>query len=663
MAVRYLPDHLINQIAAGEVVERPAAALKELIENAIDAGADHIDIDIENGGKTLLRIRDNGCGMNKDDLSAAVDRHATSKLPDDNLENIHSFGFRGEALPSIASVSHLAIQTRSQDDDHGWKITIDHGMKGSLQPSAIDKGTIIEMRDIFKLTPARLKFMKTDRSEFTAIRDIVMRQAMANHGVTFKLSHNNKASLSIHVPLNVEGRENFIRQRSAQLLGNDFVNNAIYIDHERDGIHLYGLISLPTYHKATAQSQYFFVNSRAVRDKLLHGVTRAAYTDVLPHDRHCVVVLYIDVPSDEVDVNVHPTKAEVRFRDSQKIRNIIISTLRHSIHDQGQKTSTHITDKLSERLAGHVANNMAENGANHIAYQSQMQYHAPSAPGHEKSEQNQQSEQSWQFGQSTIPAQHAGYATMHDRRYPSYQPLFTPEPSALPSDQSAQDYNRDYDQGNNNQSSEMPPPQASAQDNLTDIAYPLGAARAQLHANYIISQTSDGLVIVDQHAAHERLVYERLKDQMAQSTIPSQAFLTPEIIDLPQDEADALIENRDELAKFGMDINAFGPNAVALSAYPSILQGKINWERLVQDLAATYLDNTDRNLLQEKIYERLSSAACHGSIRSGRAMNIHEMNALLRQMEQTPLSGQCNHGRPTYITLKLTDIESLFGRK
>lgn len=628
MPVRYLPDRLVNQIAAGEVVERPAAALKELIENAIDAGAKNITIDIKDGGKTLIRISDDGVGMSKTDLEACIDRHATSKLPEDNLDTINSFGFRGEALPSIGSVSHMTIKTRQEGEDTGWKIVVDNGHKSEIMPCSQKIGTIVEIRDIFRNTPARLKFLKTDRAEFTAVRDVVIRHALSNSDVCFKLTHNSKPSLSLQPPANLNPSESndekaFIKRRAGQILGHEFVNNAITIEQCHENMRLSGLISLPTYHKASAQSQYFFVNNRPVKDKLLHGVTRAGYMDVLPSDRHAAVILYIDLPAGEVDVNVHPAKAEVRFRKPQDVRSLIVSTLRHALHEHGGKTSGHITDKIITRMGN----------------QARQSYPSPSSP----------LASGYQTGGSYQAPRYTNSA-LKEKVEQAYEPLFESEPSARTDAETIPDISSQNDAaGDTTQAAE------------TD--YPLGAARAQIHENYIIAQTNDGLVIVDQHAAHERLVYEKLKSQMAESGIVSQSFLTPEIVDLNQDEAEILIENKDRLSDYGLEIDSFGPGAVSVNACPVLLTGKIDWPSLIRDLAETFLDNEDRNLLQEKIYHRLATAACHGSVRSGRRLNTHEMNALLRQMEQTPLSGQCNHGRPTYITLQLSDIESLFGRK
>ena len=666
--IRYLPDHLINQIAAGEVVERPSAALKELIENSIDAGASSVDIDVENGGKSLIRISDNGCGMGAEDLRAAVDRHATSKLRDDRLDNIHTFGFRGEALPSIASVSEMMIKTRAARnydlDQDAWQMTVSYGEKSDIEPCAHHQGTVIEIRDLFQRTPARLKFMKTERSEFMAIKDVVMRQAMANNEVAFKLTHNGKRVLLIGTPSQMldqdvtRNAQDFIHRRAGQLIGDDFAKNTMVIDQVREDVRLYGLASLPTYHKATGQSQYFFVNNRPVRDKLLHGVIRAAYNDVLPGDRHAVVMLYIELPPGEVDVNVHPAKAEVRFRDPQLVRGLIISSLRHAIHEYAGRTSSHITDRLSDRLAdrssGYLRNGVGDEfGAN-------MSEQTDKSGNYILSERSRDPYQKLDPGSghmSDMSSRSVHYTQFKDRikSQDADGVLFEPVPAARSVSQEPHQADQDFS-GKNSDFIELSP-------ETPPSSFPLGAARAQLHANYIIAQTNDGLVIVDQHAAHERLVYEKLKAQMDQKAVVSQAFLTPEIVELHQDEADILLENKMELQKYGLEIEPFGPQAISINAYPAILAGKIDWPVLVCDIAQTYLETPERDVLQEKIYERLSSAACHGSVRSGRYLGVEEMNALLRQMEQTPLSGQCNHGRPTYIRLRLSDIESLFGRK
>lgn len=629
MQVRYLPDHLINQIAAGEVIERPASALKELIENAVDAGARNIEIDIRDGGKTLLRVKDDGLGMNKQDLAAAVDRHATSKLPKDTLEEIQSFGFRGEALPSIASVSHMIIKTRAEGNDDAWQLIIDNGRKSDVIPCAHCKGTLVEIRDIFKSVPARLKFMKTDRAEYSAIRDVVIRQSMANTKVSFKLNHNNKTSLSLQAPANAEDSQAFLKRRAGQILGQEFTQNSIFIDQSVDNMRLYGLISLPTYHKATAQNQYFFVNKRPVKDKLLHGVTRAGYMDVLPSDRHAVVMLYLEVPGHEIDVNVHPAKAEIRFQKAQEVRRLVVTTLRHALHEHGGRSSGHISKKLIEKIQQGTA-----------GFESSGAFRSSSSAA------------SLSLSSTSVnPALRAYPAgpELREQSYEAYKPLFTTEPCARTQDiPNTGDISQDL---------------SREEQSIDENDYPLGAPRAQIHENYIISQTKQGLVIVDQHAAHERLVYEKLKNQVRENGVISQAFLTPEIVELSHEEYEILLEHQRDLTTYGLQIQAFGPSAISISSAPSILQGKIGWSRLIKDIAQTYLDNAERNALEEKIFERLSSAACHGSIRSGRRLNKDEMNALLREMEKTPLSGQCNHGRPTYVTLDLSDIEKLFGRR
>lgn len=601
MKIRHLPDRLVNQIAAGEVIERPAAVIRELMENAIDAGAQRIDVSVTDGGKTRITVQDDGCGMGSDDLEAALDRHATSKLPDEDLLNIATLGFRGEALPSIASVSRLSVMTREQGGE-GWEITCEGGKKSAVRPSSHPNGTKIDVRDLFYATPARLKFMKSDRAEFQAIRDHFARLAMAWPQIAMSLSHNEKTVLSLPASDQID--------RLAKFLGQEFEENTIALDSDRDGVQLRGYAGLPTWNKGMAASQYLFVNGRVVRDKLLTGCVRAAYSDVLARDRHPVVVLFLTLPPTEVDMNVHPAKAEVRFRDAAGIRGLIIGTLKHALHERGFQSSSTISvyalgsfraegqvNALSPALSVH-------RGSSSVIPQS---YVSPSAQGYE-------------FGERA-------------------QAAFTDIPPSAKTEQ-------------------------IVYETLGDaVDHPLGAARAQIHENYIITQTEDGLVIVDQHAAHERLVYERFKESFQDRAIERQGLLTPDIITLPEPECEALLEISEDLKRLGLEIDAFGPGAIAVHATPSLLGFKADVPSLVSDLAALAMDNPSVNLLEEKLNEVLSTMACHGSIRSGRRMNADEMNALLRDMEATPLSGQCNHGRPTYIKLGLNDIEKLFARR
>lgn len=592
MRIRHLPETLVNQIAAGEVIERPAAAVKELAENAIDAGATQIDIDIREGGKSLIRIADNGGGMDHDELVAALDRHATSKLPDDDLMHINHLGFRGEALPSIAAVSRMTIKT--QREDESWKIKIEGGKKGEPVPSSHPRGTQIEVADLFYATPARLKFLKSDRAEYLAVKDTISRLAMAFPDIGFRLTHNDKTMLNL-APASP-------KERLGAILGRDFADNALPIEAEREGIHLTGYAALPTASRGTAQYQFLFVNGRPVKDRLLTGAVRGAYTDVLARDRHPVVALFLDLDPQNVDVNVHPAKTEVRFRDAGHIRGLIVSTIKHALLESGLQTASTVSQQaLGAMRPQHSA--------------------GPELP----------------FGRGN----------------------HTPAPSSYTQNGLAEKIHESYEPY------EGLAPAAKAEEIIEEapVSYPLGAARAQLHENYIVAQTADGLVIVDQHAAHERLTYERFKAQMEQQGIEKQGLLTPEIIELEEDEIARLMPHGEALDKLGLTIEPFGPGAIAVRNVPAILGSQCNVHGLIRDIADDLAENDSVQGLEERINEILSTMACHGSVRSGRRLNAEEMNALLRQMEQTPKSGQCNHGRPTWVELKLADIEKLFGRR
>ncbi len=604
MRIRYLPDTLINQIAAGEVIERPFAAVKELVENAIDAGAGRIDVTIADGGKSQIIVSDDGHGMSREELLASVDRHATSKLKGNDLLNIAHMGFRGEALASIASVARVSITTKMCDGE-AWEINVEGGKKGEAAPSSHSQGTQIAVRDLFYATPARLKFMKSERAEFMAVKDTLQRLAMAHHKIAFKLIHNGKEAF--HYPAVLDSQS-----RLAKILGREFGENAIAIEAEREGLTLSGFAGLPTLHRATSQYQYLFVNGRPVRDKLLHGCVRAAYADVLHGGRHPMLALFLDVPREEVDVNVHPAKAEVRFQDPGLVRGLIISALKHALHEHGTKTSSSVSMAALGKFTP----------ANH---------ETPSLPLHRGSG-------------AAVPRNYAtgSYGNLAE----NIQAAYAPQESLIPQ--------------------EAPTARAETfAQPLTEEEqrFPLGAARAQLHENYIIAQTADGMVIVDQHAAHERLVYERFKAQMSESGIEKQGLLSPEIIQMEDSEAERLLGFSDALAGLGLEIEPFGAGAIAVQAIPALLGAKPDLDSLIRDLADEIIERNTAQGLEERLNEVLSTMACHGSVRSGRRMNIDEMNALLRQMEATPLSGQCNHGRPTSITLSLADIEKLFGRR
>jgi DNA mismatch repair protein MutL len=620
MKIRYLPETLINQIAAGEVIERPFAAVKELVENSIDAGATRIDVTLRDGGKSLIVIKDNGSGMSAEELAAAVDRHATSKLLGDDLMNLEHMGFRGEALASIGAVARLKIMTRAEGTDQGWEINVEGGKKSDVMPSAHPSGTQIEVRDLFFATPARLKFLKTERAEYMAVKDVITRLAMAFPHVGFTITHNEKSGLKLPAGQSAQ-------DRLSAIMGREFGNNSMEINAERDGFHLSGYAGLPTLHKGNALSQYLFVNGRPVRDKLLTGCVRAAYADVLHGGRHPYLALSLEVPPGEVDVNVHPAKAEVRFRDPGLVRGLIISALKHAIHQHGTVSSSSVA---SDAL------NSFTHGSGYT-----------SAP---------------------IPQKHAysNNVGMNEVQRQIYQP-YTPQMEGLVAQEAAANQTTPtYPTSQGSMAVDMAPAARFEEHQEVEVHsdnFPLGSARAQLHENYIVAQTSKGMVIVDQHAAHERLVYERFKAQMAERGIEKQGLLSPEIVELDEADCGRLAGAADALAKLGLEIEPFGNGAVAVQAVPALLGPKANIRKLVRDMADELAEHGEALALEERLNHILSTMACHGSVRSGRRMNAEEMNALLRQMEETPLSGQCNHGRPTYIELSLFEIEKLFGRR
>ena len=592
--IRQLDEAAINRIAAGEVVERPASAVKELVENAIDADARRITIEVAHGGKTLIRVSDDGCGMEAADLPLALSRHATSKIDGSDLLNIQSFGFRGEALPSLGSVGRLTITSRATDEAHQIRVT--GGTHDPVKPAAHNRGTSVELRDLFYATPARLKFLRTDRAEMQAISDVVKRLAMAEPSVGFTLRDVTDGERTTF-RVDPENGDLFdaLKGRLTAIMGREFTDNALAIDAEREGLHLTGYAALPTYSRGSSVAQFLFVNGRPVRDKLLIGALRAAYMDVLSRDRHPAAVLFIGCPSERVDVNVHPAKSEVRFREPGIARGLIVSGLRHALADAGHRASSTVANAT--------------------------------------------------LGAFTPEPTHAARVYQMDR--PSQGSLSRATAWQAPGlAEAAPDWSA---------------PSARVDDTPEiDSDGPLGAARAQVHENYIIAQTPTGIVIVDQHAAHERLVYERLKAQMAEHGVARQALLIPEIITFGAD-ADHLLDHAAELERFGLLIEPFGPGTIAVRETPAIL-GEINAEALLRDILDELSDLGDSQTLQTRVEAVLSRVACHGSIRSGRQMRADEMNALLREMEATPLSGQCNHGRPTYVELKLSDIERLFGR-
>jgi DNA mismatch repair protein MutL len=602
MPVRQLTEAMVNRIAAGEVVERPASAVKELIENALDAGARRIDVFTDGGGRRLIRVTDDGEGMTAADLALAVERHATSKLADNDLLNIRTLGFRGEALPSIGAAARLAIATRHAGEPHAWAITVDGGVKSEVKPAALGAGTRVEVRDLFYATPARLKFLKSDRAEAEAVREVVRRLAMSRPDVAFTLADEERAPVTWAAAMpGAVGR----LARLGDVLGAEFRANAVEIRGGREGLGVDGYAALPTFSRGNALGQYLFVNGRAVRDKLLLGAVRAAYADYLPRDRHPIVALFVTLDPREVDVNAHPAKTEVRFRDSGLVRAMIVRALQEALTRDGQRAAS--TGGIATAAAFRPAGSARPAGWD------------------------------WRGSPARPFVGNAALATV---------------PGLAEAAQAALDVGA---------------PSADARMAITEAApdlvdRPLGAARAQVHETYIVAQTRDGIVIVDQHAAHERLVYERLKAALEKSSVARQILLIPEIVELDAADVERLVVRADELARYGLVIEPFGPGAVAVAETPALM-GEIDAQALVRDLADHLAEWDEALPLERRLMHVAATMACHGSVRAGRRLKGEEMNALLRDMEQTPNSGQCNHGRPTYVELKLSDIERLFGRR
>lgn len=611
MQLRRLPETIVNQIAAGEVVERPASAVKELVENAIDAGATKIDVVMREGGRSLITVTDNGKGMSGQELELCFERHATSKLPDDDLVRINSLGFRGEAIPSIASVSRMTITSRQSKSDTAWSLTVEGGKKGSLEPAGAPEGTRVEVRDIFYATPARLKFLKTERSEFGAALDVVRRLAMAYPGIGFTLADDKRVALRVNA---AQGDlfEAWL-DRLGSIMGREFSDNAIKIEAEREGVHLSGYAGVPTFNRGNAAMQFMFVNGRPVKDKLFTGAVRGAYMDLLARDRHALLALFLEVPPELVDVNVHPAKTEVRFRDAGNVRGLIVGSLRQALANHGHRASSTIAGQALGAFQPQTAS-------------LPLQSASPSRA-------------SW--GRWAPPASTNPSADLADRSFDYQSPLSGPsEPLAPPVQETAeqQAQSREFQQ------------------------YPLGAARSQLHETYIVSQTVNGLILVDQHAAHERLVMERMKKQLAESGVTRQMLLLPEAVELDEVAANRVVERAEELAEMGLVLEAFGTGAIVVRETPAML-GECNVKGLIRDLADDLGELDTALSLKDRIDHVCATMACHGSVRAGRRLSIEEMNALLREMEVTPHSGQCNHGRPTYVELQLGDIEKLFGRR
>ena len=608
--IRRLPNGLINRIAAGEVIERPASAVKELVENSIDAGATKIEIIMRDGGRTFISVTDNGYGMSKQDLVLAVERHATSKLPTDNLDNISTLGFRGEALPSIGAVSKLTIKTRSKNMDTAWRIDVAGGDVEAATPSSLKQGTQVEIRDLFYATPARLKFLKTDRTETGRTTDMIRRIAMVNPNISFTLNDGTRTNIRFN---GAQGNLPNIRlSRIGEVIGRDFEDNSLLVEAEREGFMLTGYAGLPTLNRRTSSHQFLFVNGRPVHDKLLYGAVRGAYSDFLAYDRHPFVVLFLDAPKSSLDVNVHPAKTEVRFQEPGLVRGLIIGALKKTLAEAGYRSSSTVSNAAlgilnksistvaltgtGDRSQSHKINNLAQN-------------------------------------------RHFSSTAARDENNNGYLDLSS-APMARTDD-----------------------PTHQLSDALNEMAsFPLGAAQAQLHKNYIVAQTNEGLVIVDQHAAHERLVYEKMKTHLKNGEIKRQLLLIPEVVDLEDTKLQRILEHKDGFTRLGLILEEFGEGAILVREVPSIL-GDINVKNLVIDIADELEELGASTALEDKLGHICGKIACHSSVRSGRRLKIEEMNALLREMEETPHSGQCNHGRPTYVELKLSDIEKLFGRR
>ena len=579
MSIKRLPPELINRIAAGEVVERPASALKELVENSLDAGANHVAVRLSAGGLELIEVADDGSGMAQDEMSLALERHATSKLPDEAIDRVTSFGFRGEALPSIASVSRLMLESRVRGAD-GWRIEIDHGERIAEGPAALPPGTRIRVERLFEKVPARRKFLRSPRAEYAACLDSVKRLAMARSDVAFTLDHEGRRILTLQ-PAEAPARV-------AELLAHELERHGVGIDCSRDGLRLTGVISLPTFNRGMADQQFLFVNSRPVKDRLLVGALRAAYRDLIARDRHPIAALFLDVPLEEVDVNVHPAKIEVRFRDPSSVRGLIIGGLRRALDEQSQRSAAR------EQAAAPVM---------------------------------------WTTSES------------YDAR-----PGFTDGISAVREEQRSFEPVTFVPQGRAERAVEPV------------VSYPLGVARGQVAATYIVAEAEDGLVIVDQHAAHERLVLERMRAAREGGAVARQALLIPEVVELEEPDCDRLEGAAQELTDMGLDLERFGPTAMLVRAVPAAL-GKTNAATLLGDLAVEIAELGEAMSLRDKLDHVAATIACHGSVRAGRVLSVAEMNALLREMEVTPRSGQCNHGRPTWVKLGHSEIEKLFGRK
>ena len=643
--IRRLPETLVNRIAAGEVVERPAAALKELVENALDAGATRIEVALRDGGRGLISVTDNGHGMSPEGLTLAVERHATSKLPDDDLLRVQFLGFRGEALPSIGAVSRLTLTSRAAGSDEAWALSVEGGVRGEPMPAALSQGTRVEVRDLFYATPARLKFLRATRTEAAAAVDTVERLAMAHPFVSFTIDAEGKSPVRLSAQgrlMGAEGDEEALFEarlaRLGAVMGRDFQENAVRVEARREGLRLTGYAGLPTLNRPTAQYQYLFVNGRPVRDKLLQGAVRGAYMDFLARDRHPMLALFLEADPLTVDVNVHPAKAEVRFRDPGLVRGLIVSALKQALSGASHLATT-------SNAAPVLASFQAESrGGGAGGFQPQPQVPVGGFGGWRASTPSAAQRQDAYDWAAPVTPPRSGFAEPAQASFRGQLP-----PSARAD---AVAYDED------GVVVEAPAGEATAP--LT--AHPLGAARAQLHGTYIVAQTEGGMVLIDQHAAHERLVYERFKAAFVDGGVKRQGLLLPEVVELEGSGAERVLERAEELAELGLVVESFGEGVVVVREVPALIAHKLNVQQLVRDVADELAEMEASLTLRERLDRVCSTMACHGSVRAGRALTVDEMNALLREMERTPGSGQCNHGRPTYITLKLSDIERLFGR-
>jgi DNA mismatch repair protein MutL len=604
MKVRLLSQTLINQIAAGEVVERPASVIKELAENAIDAGACSVDVMIRDGGKSYISVTDNGCGMIPEDLSLAVERHATSKLTDENLFNIHTLGFRGEALPSIGSISRLKIISRAANQNTAWALGVEGGSKSALEPASLNFGTQVEVRDLFYATPARLKFLKASATESTHVLDAIQRLSMSNPGISFSLKDDHRTLLTLPAV------EDPLRRLSS-IMGKEFEENIIKIDLTQGDMSLSGYAGLPTLNRANSALQFLFVNGRPVRDKILNHAVKIAYQDYLASNRYPLIALFLTLPPELVDMNVHPAKTEVRFRDSSGVRSFLVGALQDALKRSAFRASTTIADQA-------LSSFKTDPERTTTSFQPKLSQSASS------------------------PSFSQGFKTFSSLKPPSYQGFreaVQPQPTPLTP---AND------------------PTIQQQDDFS--VHPLGVARCQVHDTYILSETTDGIVLIDQHAVHERLVYEEIKTQFRKTTVPRQLLLIPEIVDLSSQQLQILLDAKENLLSLGLVIESFGGQSIIVREVPALLK-ETDIRQLMKDIADDLEEMGESHHVQGQIDKILSTLSCHGSVRAGRKLSLEEMNALLRQMEVTPFSGQCNHGRPTYVELKKIDIEKLFGRR